>query len=67
MKSIQIVGRIRWAVVLTLVLSFSVMSGCGKSGGDSKKSKPKNTWDEMRWDRGEWGAIESQPYRPPIA
>ena len=70
MNSIHTVVRVRRIVLpalLILVLSLSVLTGCGKSGDDSKKSKPKNSWDEMRWDEGEWGAIESRPHRISIA
>jgi hypothetical protein len=64
MNSIQIVSGVRRSTMpmfLAAVLSLSFLNGCGNGGDDdSKKSKPKNTWDEMRWDEGKWGATETQ-------
>ena len=72
MNSIQTAVSVRRTLLLApfiAALSLSVLTGCGKSGGDddSKKSKPKNSWDEMRWDDGEWGAVETRPHRISIA
>jgi hypothetical protein len=67
MNLIQIVSGVRRStmpIFLAAVLSLSFLNGCGNGGDDdSKKSKPKNTWDEMRWDEGKWGANQSQSHR----
>ena len=70
MNSIQTLVLVRRTVLpapLILLLSLSVLIGCEKSDDDSKKSKPKNSWDEMRWDEGEWGSVAPRSYRISIA
>lgn len=53
---------IQMKVLLIVAVPLLVLA-CGGKGGDDDKKKPSNKWDEMKWDKGEWGAVESRPYR----
>lgn len=51
------INRIRRSVILFMILLgilTTSLTGCGGSSGGGASETTPNTWDDMKWDEGEW-------------
>ncbi len=53
----------RKVVLVAVLVALFFVTGCGKGGSGDDPKEPSNQWDEMNWDKGEWGAVGTRSYR----